>query len=249
MVAEAARQRPRTPRTRPARAAPSPPARPSVRSERRRARRASQSAATPSTAATGIPPAAWRSFTRAETCASATAAGSAATASRPARKAPGAAGLLLLVGTANGGGRDRAADDAGDGDQREDVRERVEERAVDVAVVLAQALGERGREAEEERGPKGAEGSPLAEDERGQRDEPAPGGHVLVEGVDEADREVGAAQGGEDAGERHSRIARRVDRDTDGVRRAGVLADRADAQAERRPEHDDVGHDQEQEAE
>src|ERR687887_1065558 len=239
MVAEAARQRPRTPRTRPARAAPSPPARPSVRSGRRRARRASHRAATPSTAATGIPPAAWRSFTRVETWASATAAGSAATASRPAASAPGAAGLLLLVGTANGGGRDRAADDAGDGDQRHDVRKGVEERAVDVAVVLAEALGERRREAEEERGAEGAEGAPLAEDERGEGDVAAAGGHVLVEGVDEADREVGAAERGEHAGERHRGVARGVDRDPDRVGGAGMLADRTDPQPERRPEHDD----------
>src|SRR5438105_4722743 len=123
-------QRPRTPRIRPARAVPLPPACPSVRSARRNARRARTSAVIPRTAATGIPAAAWRSFTCGETCATATAAGSAATASRPAASAPGAAGLLLLVGTANGGGRDRAADHAGDGDQRQDVGQGLEERAV-----------------------------------------------------------------------------------------------------------------------
>src|SRR5918911_669022 len=249
MAPEAAMQRPSTPRMRAARAVPSPPARPRVRSLRRRARRARRSARAPRSAATGIAAEAWRSFTRAESWASATPAGSAATASRPAATAQGAAGLLLLVGTANGGRRDRAADDAGDGDQREHVRERVEERAVDVPVVLAEALRERRREPEQKGGPEGAERPPLAEDERGERDEAPAGGHVLVEGVHEPDRQVRPAERGEDAGEGDGGVACGVDRDPDRVGRARVLPDRAQPQAERRPEHDDVRDEEERDRE
>src|SRR5918911_114687 len=156
MAPEAAMQRPSTPRMRAARAVPSPPARPRVRSLRRRARRARRSATAPRSAATGIAAEAWRSFTRAESWASATPAGSAATASRPAASAQGAAGLLLLVGTANGGGRDGAADHAGDGDQRQDVGQGLEERAVvRPSLDVLEARGDGAREPEQERGAEG----------------------------------------------------------------------------------------------
>src|SRR5437588_5014631 len=245
MAPDAARQRPSTPRIRPARAAPSPPARPRVRSDRRRARRARTSAATPRSAATGAPAAAWTSLTRAESCASATAAGSAATARRPAASAAVAAGLLLRVGAANSGGRDRAADDARHGDQREDVGQGLEEGAVvRPALDVLEPGSDGAREAEQERGPEGAERPPPAEDQRREGDEPAPGGHVLAEGVDEADREEDASQRGQRARGGHARVADPVDRDAHRVCRARVLADRPDAEAERRLEHDDVREDE-----
>src|SRR5207237_738652 len=150
--------------------------------------------------------------TRGETCANAIATGSAATASRPASSAAAAAGLLLRVGTANGGGRDRAADDARDGDQRQDVRKGLEERAVvRPALDVLEPGGDRAREAEEERGPEGAERPPPAEDQRGERDEAAPGGHVLAEGVDEPDREEDASERGERARGGHARVADPID--------------------------------------
>src|SRR5207302_2914551 len=146
------------PRIRPTRATRSPPARPRVRSARRRARRAKKMADKPRIAATGIPAAACSSFTRAESCANATAAGRAATARSPGASAPGAAGLLLLVGSANGGGRNRAADDAGNGDERQDVGQGLEERAVvRPSLDVLEARGDGAREAEQERGPEGAE--------------------------------------------------------------------------------------------
>ena len=46
---------------------------------------------------------------------------------------------------------------------------------------VGQPVRERAREAEEQRRAEGAERPPVAEDQRGERDEAAPGGHVLVE--------------------------------------------------------------------
>src|SRR4051794_16999822 len=120
--------------------------------------------------------------------------------------------LLLDVRTANGCGRDRAADDAGDRDQGEDVRKRLEQGSR-ASRIRREPLRERAREAEEERGGEGAARPPAAEDQRRERDEAAAGGHVLVERVDEADREVGAAQRGEDPGEDDGGVADAVDRD------------------------------------
>src|SRR5437870_3421762 len=249
MAPAAARQRPSTPRIRPALAAPSPPARPRVRSDRRRARRARTSAATPRTAATGTPAAAWTSFTRAESWASATLAGSAATASRPAASAAGAAGLLLCVGAANGGGRDRAADDARDGDQRQDVGQGLEERAVvRPALDVLEPGGDGAREPEQKRGSEGAERPPAAEDQRREGDEAAPCGHVLAEGVDESDREEHPSERGERARGGHARVADAVHRHAHRVRRARVLPDRPDAKADRRLEHDDVRGDEDGQA-
>ena len=59
--------------------------------------------------------------------------------------------------------------------------------------VRLEVVGERAREPEQEARRGRAEGPPAAEDQRRERDEPAPGGHVLVEGLDEAEREVRAA--------------------------------------------------------
>src|ERR671935_89112 len=102
------------------------------------------------------------------------ARGSAATASRPARSAAAAAGLLLCVGAANGGGRDRAADDARDGDQRQDVRQNLEEGAVvRPGVDELEPRSNCARETEQEGGTEGAERPPATEDQGRERDEAA----------------------------------------------------------------------------
>src|SRR5205823_1371982 len=160
----AAKQRPNRPRNRPSRATPRPDA--AIESwERRRAARATSTAAKPKTVAIGAPKPAWSSVTRGETCATAIAAGSAATAASPSANASRASGLLLLVGAANRCRRDRAADHSCDRNQREDVRERLEEDGVRRPVGnAAEPLRERAREAEEERSTESAERPPLPED-------------------------------------------------------------------------------------
>ena len=45
--------------------------------------------------------------------------------------------------------------------------------------------------------PKAPNGPPVPEDERRERDEASAGGHVLVEGAEEADEQVRAAAGGQ----------------------------------------------------
>src|SRR5262245_24404245 len=80
--------------------------------------------------------------------------GTAATEARPKTTAPQArtfAFLLLRVGTSIRGGRDRAADHAGDRNQRQHVRERLEQRRRAVRV-RGKPVRERRREAEQERG-------------------------------------------------------------------------------------------------
>ena len=88
------------------------------------------------------------------------AAGSDATPSSPNRSADagaplgqtGAARYCLRYGRPIGGGRDRAADDAGDGDQCEHVGQRAEEQRRRAALreVRGQAVAERAREAEQQ---------------------------------------------------------------------------------------------------
>src|SRR5256885_2203356 len=111
------------------------------------------------------------SGTPCSSCAATTPAGFASTASAPKNPAARAAGLLLDIRPSGGGRPDRAPDHAGDGDERQDVRERLEERAPLVAVRGRQPVGERAREAEEQRGAPRVERLPLAEDERGEADE------------------------------------------------------------------------------
>src|SRR5437868_12654465 len=104
-----------------------------------------------------------------------------------APKAPDFPALLLLyVRPPDRGRRRRAADDAGDGDEREDVRERLHEGS-DAAPDAADAELERRREAEEERGREGSERAPVPEDERGEADKAAAGRDVLRERVRVAD--------------------------------------------------------------
>src|SRR5438067_4760021 len=130
------------PSRRPRRIRPRPPARSSVRWIRPPAPRAKRIATRPATTATGIAYAASRSETPAVACATATPAGTASAATRPKSAASDARWLLLRVRAANGGGRHRAADDAGHGDQGEDVRQCLEEHGRGVGV---------DREAERER--------------------------------------------------------------------------------------------------
>src|SRR4051812_40684141 len=158
------------------------------------------------------------------------------------------AALLLDVWTANGGGRDRPADHAGDRDQGQHVGQGVEDDRYRAALgeVVGQSIAERAREAEKQTGRKGAERPPLAEDQGGECDEaPAPG-DVLVERVHETERKIRAAHGREAPRRDHSGVTGRIDGDADRVRRAGVLPDRPDAKADRRPEHDDVREDEEE---
>src|SRR5687767_8716840 len=117
---------------RPARAIRAPPIRPSVRSSPLRPRRASQTARAEKRKAAGTTAPAATSPRSSRISVTATATGSAAAPSSPkssekaaARFRRGLVPLLLDVGAANGDGRDRAADDAGDGDQREDVGKRL----------------------------------------------------------------------------------------------------------------------------
>src|SRR5439155_14106505 len=142
----------------------------------------------------------------------ASAAGHAAREAIPAARDSPAAGfgaLLLLVRTSNRRGRDRAADDAGDCDQRQYVRQREQENPREEVLpevprgegVVRQPLRERAREAEQQRGAERAERAPLAEDQGGERDEATALGHVLVERVDESDREVRASERRQHPGE------------------------------------------------
>src|SRR5919106_223942 len=113
------------------------------------------------------------------------ATGSAATEAAPAARAAQALpGLLLRVRTANGGWRGPAADHARDGEESEYVREHLGENLdarERLPVGVPEPEGERGREAEQARRGEGAERPPRTEDDRRQRDEAAPRGHVLVE--------------------------------------------------------------------
>src|SRR5262245_55538237 len=117
--------------------------------------------------------------------AAAIAAGIAATARIPNRIAETRAGLLLLIRAAVGRGRHRAADYACDGDEGEDVRQGQPDRlgtqhaGGGVVVRRRDAVGERGREAEEAGGAERPERPPLAEDDRRERDEPLAAGHSL----------------------------------------------------------------------
>src|SRR6266516_4091493 len=116
-------------------------------------------------------------------------ASSAATSDQPAARFRGRGPLLLDVGAANGGWWDRAADDSGDRNQGDHVRKRLEERR-SRGGVHRKPEGDRRREAEEERRAECSERTPVPEDERRERDEAAPGGHILVVGVEVADGQV-----------------------------------------------------------
>ena len=93
------------------------------------------------------------------------------------------------------------------------------------------------------RGRERPTGPPLAEDDGREGDEAPPARHVLGEAPDEADREEGAAQRGEDARGDDGRVADAVDRDSDGVGRLRVLADGTNPEADGSLEEDDVGQD------
>src|SRR4051812_23616591 len=96
-----------------------------------RARFAAAKVSTASPIATGMPQAAAISRTSGDCRARPIAAGIASTAPSPSRSATEARwldALLLLVGSTNGCGWNRAADHAGHGDQGQDVRQGLEQR-------------------------------------------------------------------------------------------------------------------------
>src|SRR3954466_2186668 len=204
----------------------SPPTRPSVRRIRSRAPRASRTAASPSTTAPGIAADASISRSRSQTSAAAIVAGRAAAAIRPSRsdaRARPFPDLLLRVRPSNSCGADRAADHADERDERERVREGREEVRGDVGLALERDR-DRAREAEQEPGAERPERVPLAEDDRGERNESAPCAHVLVERAGEPDREVRAAEGREHPGEDDRGVAHLEYGDTDGVGCLRMLA-------------------------
>ena len=90
---------------------------------------------------------------------------------------------------------------------------------------------------------KAQPGPPLPEDHRGQGDVPAPAGHVLGEPAGESDREERATERRQHAGGDDRGVAHPEDGDPDGVGRARMLADGADAQPDRRLEEDHEGED------
>jgi hypothetical protein len=94
------------------------------------------------------------------------------------------------------------------------------------------AVADRLEEAEEQAGAERGPGPPLGEDQRGQRDEAAPGAHVLDEARGEAGGEIGAREAAQEAADRHRGEAQPHDRDAGGVDGGRVLAHRAQAQAE-----------------
>src|SRR4051794_35265592 len=206
--------------------------------------RISRRAATLASAATGIAQAASSNATWVSYRATATATGIASTATRPNTTARDGRPLLLCVRAANSCGRDGAADHAGDRDEGQDVRQRLEEHGRGVGV-RRETEREGRRRAEENRGCVRAEGPPVAEDDRSERDEAASRRHVLAERADEADREVRAAERRENPGDDDRDVARQVDGDADRVRRTRMLAHRAQPQSDRRVEDDDLRDDQE----
>src|SRR4051794_15143334 len=180
-----------------------PPVGNTRRSRWNRARRASAIASSesrkPTTIAISIPS---TRRTSSRTREAAMPAGTARIASVPSRTA--ATADLFDVRAANGGGRYRPADDPRDGDQREDVRQGLEEQLVRLPRLdEPEPLRQRAREAEEERGGESSYRSPATEDQRGECDEAATGGHVLRERVVEADREERAAERREHPGQDH----------------------------------------------
>src|SRR4029450_9140680 len=175
------------------------------------------------------------SVSRSSCSAAKIAAGSVASATSPTSTEKTALGLvgrsslLLLVRAANCCGRDRAADQAADRDQREDIGQGLEQKR-GLLGVLGQRPREGAREAEEERGAEGAERLPHPEDQRCKRDEASTHGHILPEATDEPDREVRATERGQHAREGDGGVANLVDGDPGRLRGAWMLADRAQPQ-------------------
>src|SRR5438093_634493 len=223
--------------------------RPSSRSQARlrRARLAIPTLRMPRRNASGTANDASRSTNRFDSRATATAAGIVRTPAMPSTTAAQALRLLLSIGPATRRGRDRPADHAGDSDQGQHVRQRTEEHGL-ARPRLLEPERQRVRESEQEGGRKSTERPPVPEDERRQADEAAAGGHVLVERADVTDRQVRAAERGEHPGDDDRAVASPVNGNPDGVGRARMLADRPDAQADRRPEHDDRREEQQEEA-
>ena len=67
-------------------------------------------------------------------------------------------------------------------------------------------------EAEHQRGAERADGVPAAEDQRGEGDEAAPGGHVLLEAAGGVEGEERAAEPGDGTAEQHGDVAQALAR-------------------------------------
>ena len=87
-------------------------------------------------------------------------------------------------------------------------------------------------QAEQEAGAERRPGAPLGEDQGGERDEALARGHVGQEARRLADREIGAGQPAQHAGDDDRGVAQAGDGNAGGVDRGRVLADGAQAQAE-----------------
>src|SRR5215475_10518538 len=131
--------------------------------------------------------------------------------------------LLLHIRYSQGLRRRRAADPPRQHDHRQNVRDHLNELVGDVYSSLHTNRDRLG-EAEEEAGDERADRIPFAEDQCGQRDESAPGGHVAGEERILADGQIGAAEAGERARNQHSRITHSVDAHPCGERRLGIFA-------------------------
>src|SRR5262249_2908992 len=131
--------------------------------------------------------------------------------------------LLLHIRYSQGLRRRRTADPPSQHDHRQNVRDHLNELVGDVYSALHTNRDRLG-EAEEEAGGESADRIPFAEDQCGQRDESAPGGHVAGEERILADRQIGAAEAGERARNHHSPITHSVDAPPSRQRRLGTLA-------------------------
>ena len=134
-------------------------------------------------------------------------------------------------------------------DDRDEVRQGVEElagqRAQDVAQLARRRsdldrLADPDRRREEQRRAERAERCPAPDDHRGQPDEPAPGGHPLLEGRGRLHAQERAAKAGQDAAREDVPVAQPDDVDADRLGGPRVLADGAAAQAPARSEEEDL---------
>ncbi len=129
-----------------------------------------------------------------------------------------------------------ASDRAGEHENRQHVRQHVQKLHRDVLGKVEQLheVFDCLRETEEDGGPQYAERMPFAEDQCGQGDEALTGNRVVREVAGRRQGDGRAAETGQQAAEQHADIPHFGNADAKRIRRAGMLADGAQAQAERR---------------